>query len=145
MRGTPRATKGVCLNMKEARLTGLAHIGIKTDDVQKSIAFYKELGFTLDNYEDIGAKLGFMSLGNCLIELIEPADKETLKGLKEGIVAHVAIECENIEGVAEKLKAKGYVDQEASINTMGILGGVKNLFFKGPSGEELELFDYYTR
>lgn len=131
--------------MKEAKLTGLAHIGIKTSDLQKSIAFYKELGFAMDGTEDVGAKLGFISLGNCLIELIEPADKATLQGLTEGIVAHVAIECTNIEGVVDGLKQKGYIAPDATINQMDILGGVKNIFFAGPSGESLELFDYFNR
>ena len=61
-----------------AKLTGLAHIGIFTADLDKSVEFYKSLGFTVDADSCPGPKLVFMSLGTCLIELICPPDASAL-------------------------------------------------------------------
>lgn len=132
--------------MKQAKLTGLAHIGIKTQDIKKSIEFYTELGFTLDAEFDFGTKLGFMSLGTCLLELIEPADKAGLPVAEDGPVAHVAIECENIDALVANFKAKGFIDAGAEVKTSEhILDGIKNIFFRGPSNEYLELVEYHNR
>ena len=59
---------------KPAKLLGLAHIGIYTKDLEASKAFYTKLGFRLDGESCPGAKLAFMSLGSCLLELIQLAD-----------------------------------------------------------------------
>ncbi len=129
------------------KLVGLAHIGIYTADMDTSIAFYKRLGFELDTINTLpGAELGFMSLGTCLIELIQPADLKRLDGLVGGVIAHIAIECRGIEGVVGRLKGEGIIKQDEIIKTSDlILDGVKNIFFVGPSGENIELFDYYKR
>lgn len=124
-------------------LKGLAHIGIYTPDIEKSIAFYKTLGFSLDDRAEPHAKLAFMSLGTCLLELIQPAELDRLDGRGEGIIPHIAIECVQIEAFVEQLKAKGLAPADAAVHEVkNILGGIKNLFFHGPSGETLELFEY---
>lgn len=132
---------------KPAKMIGLAHIGIFTKDLEASKAFYSKLGFSLDAESCPGAKLAFMSLGSCLLELIQPADTAAVDAKStDGIVAHVAIECTNIEEVVAGFKAQGIIPADAAINTAdNILDGVKNIFFAGPSGEQIELFDYYRR
>lgn len=91
---------------KPAKLLGLAHIGIYTKDLEASKAFYTKLGFRLDGESCPGAKLAFMSLGSCLLELIQPADPAAqLPG--DGVVAHVAIECTGIDELVASLKAQG--------------------------------------
>ena len=50
-----------------AKLTGLAHIGIFTADVDKSVAFYESIGFHKDAESIPGPRLVFMSLGTCLL------------------------------------------------------------------------------
>lgn len=130
---------------KPAKLLGLAHIGIYTKDLEASKAFYTKLGFRLDGESCPGAKLAFMSLGSCLLELIQPADPAAqLPG--DGVVAHVAIECTGIDELVTSLKAQGLVPQQAQVSTSdNILDGIKNIFFPGPSGESIELLDYYRR
>ena len=40
-------------------------------------------------------------------------------------------------------KARGIIPETAQVSYSDkILGGVKNIFFDGPSGEAIELFDY---
>lgn len=127
-----------------AKLTGLAHIGIFTANIDRSIAFYESLGFTKDAQCAPGPKLVFMSLGTCLLELICPADLSELdKRNANGWIGHICIECTHIDDVVADFKAKGIVPADANVSySAEILGGIKNIFFDGPSGESIELFDY---
>ena len=133
---------------KAPALLGLAHIGVFTKDAEVSAAFYRKLGFTVDAQSgNGGTRLVFLSLGSCLLELIQPADVSSVDARPtDGIVGHIAIECTNIDELVKGLKAEGLVPESAAVSTNdNILGGVKNLFFQGPSGESIELFDYYKR
>jgi len=125
--------------MKEGKITGLAHIGIFVDDMDKSIDFYKRLGFTLDKIEEIHIRLAFLSAGNCLIELVEQKDQPARTA---GVVDHVAMVVDNIKAAIENAKANGIDIDATQINEVPILGGVKNVFFEGPDGERLEFFEY---
>ena len=128
----------------EAKLTGLAHIGIFTADVEKSAAFYESIGFRRDAESNPGPRLVFMSLGTCLLELIQPANLAELdRRTANGWIGHVCIECTHIDDVVAEFKARGIVPQDAQVSyNADILGGIKNIFFDGPSGESIELFDY---
>ena len=60
-----------------------------------------------------------------------------------GWIAHVCIECHHIDEVVADLKARGIIPETAQVSYSDqILGGIKNIFFDGPSGEAIELFDY---
>ena len=125
--------------MSAGKVTGLAHIGVFVKDIGKSMEFYKNLGFVVDKEENLGIRLAFLSAGNCLIELVE---QKELPSRTAGVVDHVAMVVENIEAAVENAKAHG-VDIDASkINSVAILGGIKNIFFEGPDGERLEFFEY---
>ena len=113
-----------------AGITGLSHIGIRVADIDKSIDFYKRLGFTLDKEVSIHIRLAFMSAGTCLIELVE--SKEEARAA--GVIDHIAIAVDGIEDVVAAVKAKGIEIDESKIASVDILGGVKNVFFAGPDG-----------
>ena len=123
----------------KSNITGLAHIGIFVKDINKSIDFYKRLGFTLDNQDQTGngTQLVFLSAGTCLIELIGKNENRAA-----GAIDHIAMTVDDIEQAVANAKANG-IDIDASlIMTMPILGGIKNIFFTGPDGEKLEFFEY---
>jgi len=123
----------------KSNITGLAHIGIFVKDINKSIDFYKRLGFILDNEEQTptGTRLAFLSAGTCLIELVGVGEERTA-----GVVDHIAVTVDNIEQAVANAKANG-IDIDASlIMSLPILGGIKNIFFTGPDGERLEFFEY---
>lgn len=126
---------------------GLAHIGVYTKDLEASVAFYKKLGFTLENKREGATAIAFMVLGGLTMELICPEDQAKVDQTpKDGIIAHVALEVKHIEDVVAELKEEGIVEKDAKVNTMpDFLDGVKNIFFRGPSEEYIELFDYYNR
>ena len=125
--------------MKKGNITGLAHIGIFVKDIDKSIDFYKRLGFTLDAEEAPSIRLAFLSAGSCLIELVEQKD---LPKREAGVVDHVAMVVDDIHAAIENAKGNGIDIDASTIGEMGILGGIKNVFFAGPDGERLEFFEY---
>ena len=124
--------------MSKVQIKGLAHIGIFVKDLDKSVDYYKRLGFTLDAEEQPSIRLAFMSAGNCLIELVEQKD---LPKREAGVVDHVAMVVEDIEAAIVSAKANG-IEITGEIGEVPILGGVKNVFFDGPDGERLEFFEY---
>jgi len=125
--------------MGKGKITGLAHIGIFVKDIDKSIDFYKRLGFSLDKEEKPSIRLAFLSAGNCLIELVEKTD---IPARPAGVVDHIAVVVDNIEAAIENAKAQGIDIDASGINAMPIWGGIKNVFFEGPDGERLEFFEY---
>ncbi|MCL2404772.1 MAG: VOC family protein [Defluviitaleaceae bacterium] len=125
--------------MKKGIITGLAHIGVFVKDMDKSIDFYKRLGFTLDKEEQLGIRLAFLSAGTCLIELVEKTDIPTREA---GVVDHVAVVVDDIEAAIDNAIANGINIDASLISEVPILGGVKNVFFEGPDGERLEFFEY---
>jgi len=120
-------------------ITGLAHIGVFVKDINKSIDFYKRLGFCLDNEDQAGngTRLAFLSAGTCLIELIEVSEGRTA-----GVVDHIAMTVDHIEGAVANANANGISIDASLISSVPILGGIKNVFFAGPDGERLEFFEY---
>ena len=128
--------------MSKGKITGLAHIGIFVKDIDKSIDYYKRLGFTLDKEEQPGIRIAFLSAGTCLIELVEQKD---LPQRTAGVVDHVAVVVDDIEAAIANANAQGIPIDASQINEVPILGGVKNVFFDGPDGERLEFFEYLSK
>ena len=131
------------------QVKGLAHIGVFTTDMEESIRFYTEvLGFELIHQKDLvnpngTTKLGFVNAGGLVMEFVQPADVTGLKDKKAGIVDHIAIEVKEIDDVILRLKDNGvtFETQEKS-ELADLFNGVSNIFFSGPNGERLELFQY---
>ena len=133
------------------RMKGLAHIGIHTEDVTKSMEFYTEtLGFDYMDLREVPVpngvtKLGFVNAGNLVIELVQPADTSGIKNRKLGVVDHIAIEVDDIDGVIDSLRNKNVEFNTPEKNDNPYLfDGISNIFFKGPNGESLELFQYHS-
>jgi len=121
------------------KVTGLAHIGVFCKDIDKSIAFYKNLGFTVDKEENVGIRLAFLSAGNCLVELVEQKDAAPRTA---GIVDHFAMVVDSIDEAIKNAHSHGIEIDASTVGSMDILGGIKNVFFAGPDGERLEFFEY---
>ena len=128
--------------MNAGKITGLAHIGIFCKDIDKSMDYYKRLGFAVDKEENLGIRLAFISAGNCLIELVE---KKDLPPRTAGAVDHVAMVVDCVETAVANAKANGIDVDASAIGSVPILGGVKNVFFEGPDGERLEFFEYLSK
>ena len=121
------------------KVTGLAHIGVFCKDIEKSKAFYANLGFTVDKEENVGIRLAFLSAGNCLVELVEQKD---IPARTAGIVDHIAMVVDSVDEAIKNAHNHGIEVDASTVASMDILGGIKNVFFEGPDGERLEFFEY---
>lgn len=124
--------------MSEKKLfQGLAHIGIKTVDMDRAVEFYANvLGFELIQRIKPGdVELIFMKLGETVIELIEINDQ---RKFSDGVVNHLALGVEDVFKAVAWLKEHHVECINEEPREMG--QGRYNFFFRGPSGEKLELY-----
>lgn len=87
-------------------LTGVAHIGIPTNDLDKTIAFYKKLGFVsaLETVNKAaGERVAFLQLGDLMIETYE----NHRAAEKAGAIDHVALATTDIEAAFAAAKRQG--------------------------------------
>lgn len=116
---------------------GLEHIGIKTIDMEKAMAFYKEvLGFEfIKRIKPGDVELVFLKLGQTVIELVEVNDGQQFS---DGVVNHLAFQVQDIFKAVEWMKSLSVDLINEEPRAMG--DGQYNFFFRGPSGEKLELY-----
>ena len=130
----------------QGQMIGLHHIGVRTTDLTKTHAFYTDvLGFemfkrvSLPQPNGTATEIAFVRLGTLTLELIQPADLTQVEK-ETGMVQHVAIAVKGIDGIVEKLKAKGVAFRtEEPVNNEPL--NAKLIFFTGAAGETLELFE----
>ena len=124
--------------MEETSLfKGVEHIGIKALDLEEGIRFYTEvLGFKFSHRIKPGeVELAFLELGGTVVELVEVVDG---RRFEDGVVNHLALRVTDIFKAIEHLKE--HQVEMASSEPMAIGEGRYNFFFRGPSGEKLELY-----
>ena len=84
------------------QLNGIQHVGIPTNDIETTIAFYEKLGFEMafcTVNEAADEKVAFLKLGTLVIETYENKAAE----LRSGAIDHVAIDVKDIEKVHEMI------------------------------------------
>jgi lactoylglutathione lyase len=120
----------------------LEHVGVMVKDIEISIDFYQNvLGldlldqFPANEPSVILAFLGDRKSGQVYVELISGDEEEYPN---EGKVHHIAFTVDNIEEEVARLQALKvpFFSDEVDI----LPNGTKYIFFKGPDGETLELF-----
>lgn len=125
-------------------IKGIRHIGLSVSNLERSEKFYCDiLGMELiwecviGNADD-GCRVGFVKLGDCVLELVESPD---IAALSDGPVNHVAFAVENIEEVRKDLLSKGieFETEEITYCSSVFPNGSKWILFRGPDGEHLEL------
>ena len=133
----------------EPGLDGLAHIALFTADIEQTIDFYtNKLGFDcverLESQKPEGiTHIAFLVLEDIILEATQPAEGFDPSSAGKGCFPHLAIQVTGMEDVIADLKDRGIVfDTEDYIPLPNMFGGSKCIFFKGPSGESLELFEY---
>jgi lactoylglutathione lyase len=88
-------------------VTGIAHIGIPTNDIEKTIEFYKRLGFQvlLETYNEKACeKVAFLQLQNYSIETFENHQA----AMADGAYQHVALDVTDIDAAYEKICSEGH-------------------------------------
>jgi methylmalonyl-CoA epimerase len=96
-------------------ILGLDHIAIAVKDLTEAIDFFeKSIGLQVSHIEDVPgqkAKVGFISLGESTLELVQPTSQDT--GLAKfldrtgGGLHHICLEVRNIVGALKWYKDKG--------------------------------------
>ncbi len=119
----------------------LGHIAIYTQDLENHIAFYEKLGAVNIRKVYMPAPDGgtrilcLLDLGNITLELspgVPPG---------EGTIPHFAVKVTDLDAAAAAVKAAGidtFETPEKKVNP-GFLDGMECWFFRGPSGERIEL------
>lgn len=120
----------------------LEHVGVMVKDLGVSLDFYQKiLGLDLldkieANPEVTLAFLGDKQTGQVYVELVHGRKNEFAD---DGKVNHIAFTVDNIEDEVQRLKSLNVSFFDDTILT--IENKSKYVFFKGPDGEKLELFE----
>lgn len=95
------------MNAIAARITGIQHIGLPTNDLDATIAFYKTLGFEVASTCDLPTdKVAFLKLKNICIETYQSTAGNNAKGF-DGAIDHISVDVDDIEATLEAVKAAG--------------------------------------
>lgn len=126
-------------------ITGLAHIGVFVQNIEKSKEFYTDvLCFECFSEASVETeqgviKIAFIRLGSCVIELVEfpEHDKRSL----DGVVAHIALNVNDIDLMQICLEKKGVkFETEKPVDLPMVFdNGVRYINLHGPDGEIIEL------
>lgn len=121
----------------------LEHVGLMVKDIEASIHFYTQVvgmefkGKLVHTNPAITlAFLGFSGSTETELELIQGYNENLPE---EGKVHHIAFAVDNLEEEIERLKKSDVVFIDTDITTLP--NGSRYIFFKGPDGEWLELFE----
>lgn len=125
-------------------IRGLSHIGLLTDDPKKAVDFYHEhLGFQLiyEKTLDNGTECWFAENGGLVLEFVKKSNVPAPTA--PGPIYHVALEVCGMDALVAELKEKGIMPADAKPNSNASFfpSGIKNVFFDGPCGEYIELFE----
>ena len=95
--------------------TGVQHIGIPTNDIDKTVDFYHKLGFetafeTVN--EEADEKVVFLKLGTLVVEAYE----NHAAVLRAGAIDHVALDVKDIEEIYQYVNEAGLNTTQDSIH-----------------------------
>lgn len=116
--------------------TGIQHIGVPTNDIKKTIAFYEQLGFhvalrTNNKDEDVA----FLQMHNLVIETYE--NKSAV--MEAGAIDHIALDVKDIDALFDVLKLHQFHLLDNQVNSLPFWEhGVKFFTIQGPNNEKIE-------
>lgn len=120
-------------------IIGLDHTGMMVNDLDKSIAFYKKLGFVVENCFEIEAEKGkavTLRYGDSELELFEFEHPAT--PLAEMVKNHIGLVSNDIEADVEIFVKNGY---EIALPVSRGTVVKKKAFVKSPEGNFIEIIE----
>lgn len=128
---------------KKIKGCGFHHVSLKVKDLEKSLEFYRKLGFT-ERYSwgQDPKKTVLMDAGDS--NYFEISQGEPDPSQVEGVYRHLALRVDDCESALETARSAG---AEVTTETRDVtLPGepplqIRIAFFKGPDGELIELFE----
>lgn len=123
------------MNIKDFT-TGVQHIGIPTNDIEKTIEFYHALGFTTALRTENGEEqVAFLQLHNLMIETYQNHQAK----MEYGAFDHIAIDVKQIDQLYPIIKAAGFKLLDQQVNSLPFWEkGVKFFTIEGPNKEKIE-------
>lgn len=117
--------------------TGIQHVGIPTNDIKATIAFYEQLGFQVA-FQTVnqGEPVAFLQLGNLVIETYQ--NKSAV--MQAGAIDHFALDVKDIDALYRVVKEKNFLllDNQ-QVNSLPFWEhGVKFFIIQGPNKERIE-------
>ena len=122
--------------------TGVQHIGIPTNDIDKTVDFYHKLGFetafeTVNKEAD--EKVVFLKLGTLVVETYE----NHAAVLRAGAIDHVALDENDIVDLYQFVTEVGLNTTQDRIHFLPFWeNGVKFFTIEGPNKEKVEFSQY---
>lgn len=122
--------------MIKERIRGMQHIGLPTNDMKATIAFYESLGFEIaTRHINNGEDVVFLTLGNICIETYENGKAVGY----DGAVDHICLDVDDIEKTWEEAKAMGLNIIDSEIQSLAFwANGVRFFNVLGPNKEKVE-------
>ena len=118
--------------------TGLQHVGIPTNDIAKTIAFYEALGFRIVHRKDNrGEDVAFLKMGDLVLETYQNHKAVGISGAIDHIALNVT-DVEEARRIADNLKLD--VIEEGQLPFWE--NGVRYFTVLGPNGEKVEFNQY---
>ena len=119
-------------------VTGTQHIGIPTDDIEKTIAFYTGLGFEIalrTVNQAANEQVAFLRLKNLTVETYETHCASN----KAGAIDHIALDVPDVDAVFQAISAGGYTLLDKEVQFLPFWeNGVRFFTIEGPNKEKIE-------
>ena len=120
--------------MNNFYISGLGHVGIPVSNLENSVLFYTDLGFS-KKYQPEGRRCVFMENGNLLLELYERDETAKI----DGAINHIAVNCENVVEAYKTVLEKHIPVVSNAIQYLPFWGtGVSFFTITGPDNERIE-------
>lgn len=121
---------------------GLQHVGLPTNDLKATIAFYEGLGFETVyqvRNEAAGEDVAFLRLKNLTIEAYENGRA----AMQSGAIDHIAIDVDDVEAAYRLAQEQGYRIVSNGVEFLPFWqNGVKFFILLGPNQERVEFNQY---
>ncbi len=126
------------------QVVGLDHVGINTDNLPATIAFYEKLGGKVTKTDRSGTlDIVMMDLcGAVTLELLAPQGACLHKGGLQPI-PHIALEVKDLPACIDYVRTQGLEFLTPNyMDLPDLLGGIRVIFMAGLNGEEIELIEH---
>lgn len=124
-------------------ICGLAHIGLRSADIERATRFYHSLGFTTRQSLSLEEAQGnievrFLALGELTLELYQLPWSGQPRDMATFGIDHLALRVSNLLAAQQWVEELGYLLTEGPTLQPSGRNGVRYFMIEGPDGERVE-------